>query len=220
MNSSTRSVGAAALVAALGLALAACGSPTDAESASGDEIASLDDGAATDDTAADVTDADEDGDDDESVDPEDAFLEFAECMRDHGIDMPDPQVVTEGGERGGAMVVEGGEGFDPNDEEFREADEACSPIMEDARGSIEVDPEQEAEMREQMLEFAQCMRDQGIDFPDPQFDGEGRVTMQIESGPGSGPDVDPEEMQAASEECNVEGTGPGFVFGVSPAEDD
>ena len=216
MNTSTRSVSAAALVAALGLALAACGSPSDGESASGDEIASLDDGAATDDSTPDATAES----DDEPVDPEEAFLEFAECMRDHGIDMPDPQIVSEGGERGGAMVVEGGEGFDPNDEEFREADEACSPIMEDARGSFEIDPEREAEMREQMLEFAQCMRDQGIDFPDPQFDGDGRVTMQVESGPGSGPDVDPEEMQAAAEECNVDGTGPGFVFGAAPMGDD
>ena len=209
---------------AIGLALAACGSGDGGESASGeDEIASLDDGSATTDAGdSEGTGETDSGDTDtgetdsgEPVDPEDAMLEFAECMREHGIDMPDPQIVTEGGERGGAMVVEG-EGIDGDADEFREADEACSPIMEDARGSMEIDPEQEAEMREEMLEFAQCMRDQGIDYPDPQFDGDGRVTVEMRGAPGE--DFDPEAMEDAAAACSPDGRGPAFVIGGGPAQ--
>ena len=31
-----------------------------------------------------------------SVDPEEAALAFAQCMREHGVDMPDPQVGSNG----------------------------------------------------------------------------------------------------------------------------
>ena len=110
------------------------------------------------------------------------MLEFAECMRDHGVDMPDPQFDGDGG--GGGMIEMTA---DPDDEGFEEAQEACQPILEDAMGEIELDPEQEAEMREQLLEFAECMRDHGIDMPDPVFGEDGRVTMAPRPVSGSSP---------------------------------
>ena len=70
------------------------------------------------------------------------MLEFSECMRDHGIDMPDPQFEGEGG--GGGMIEMTA---DPDNEGFQEAQEACQPILEGAMGEIELDPEQEAELR-------------------------------------------------------------------------
>ena len=51
--------------------------------------------------------------------------------------------------------------------------------MEDAVGEIEIDPEQQAEMQEEMLEFAECMREHGIDMPDPVFGDDGRVEVGI-----------------------------------------
>ena len=74
-------------------------------------------------------------------------------------------------------------------ENFEEAQEACEPLMEEAVGEIERDPEREAEMREQMLEYAQCMRDHGIDMPDPTFSDDGGV--QIGVG-GDGSEIDAE----------------------------
>ena len=64
--------------------------------------------------------------------------------------------------------------------------EECQPLLENARGAIEMDPEQEAEMREQMLEFTECMREQGIDMPDPVFSDDGGFTVQAEAGEGGG----------------------------------
>lgn len=51
--------------------------------------------------------------------------------------------------------------------------------------------------RQAMLDFARCMRKNGIDMPDPKFDG-GRVTMAI-GGPGQ--KIDPSKMDAAQKAC-------------------
>jgi hypothetical protein len=56
---------------------------------------------------------------------EDALLAYAQCMRDHGIDMPDPEFSS------GGVIQQGGD-FDPNDPEFEEADDACRHFLGDA----------------------------------------------------------------------------------------
>ena len=75
----------------------------------------------------------------------------------------------------------GGNGVDV--EKMQEAMEACKSILGDAFGApAEIDPE----MQDKMLEFAQCMRDNGVDFPDPDVSG-GGGRIQI-GGPGG---IDP-----------------------------
>ena len=205
-------------VAAIAIAVlgAACGEPTDAV----DDVASLGTTAtdATDATdAADETDGNE-GDssantaDPGDVDPEDAMVDFARCMREHGVDLPDPQ--TSGGATGGVMI-EVGEDIDP--EEMEAAHEACQPLMADAIGDFEPpDPEELERMQEQMLEFAECMREHGVDFPDPVFSGDGE-SIQISGGAAIGPDGDTGagEMTEAQEACQDElgGDAP-FVIGI------
>ena len=121
------------------------------------------------------------------------MLAFTECMRDHGVDMPDPQPAGDGG---GRVITMEGEEMDR--ERFEEAQEACEPLMEEVVGEIERDPEREAEMREQMLEYAQCMRDHGIDMPDPTFSDDGRVEIGVG---GDGSEIEAEEMDGANEAC-------------------
>jgi hypothetical protein len=56
------------------------------------------------------------------------MLAFAQCMRDHGIDYPDPVF----SEDGGVTLIgpdEGAAGFDPNDPAFQAAQEACQEIF-------------------------------------------------------------------------------------------
>jgi hypothetical protein len=131
------------------------------------------------------------------TDPQEAMLAYTECMREHGVDMPDPQLNGEGG----AIRIGGPDsGVDPESEEFQEAQEACQGHLEGVRRDI--DPEQRAELQSQMLADTECMREHGIDMPDPQF-GEGG-TVRI-GGPGQGeePRFDPEssEFQEAQEAC-------------------
>lgn len=197
------------LAALIGVAtLAACGSAPDS---SGDNVASL--GTTT---TTDTGEESPDSSTPDSVDPEDAFNAYAQCMRDEGVDLPDPQVVSAdaaGGGNGGRIIVNseaaaespapGGTVIDFAGEEFQAAEKICRPILDDAFGDIEIDPEVLAEQREQMLNFAECMREQGIDYPDPIFSDDGGVTIGVGSADDRDLPFDPEsdEWQAASEAC-------------------
>ena len=75
------------------------------------------------------------------------MLAFTECMRDHGVDMPDPQMANAGdGRRQGRRRVIAVEG-DPNDPTFKKANEACEPLMAEVRSDLDDDPERLAEMK-------------------------------------------------------------------------
>ena len=128
------------------------------------------------------------------------MLAYTECMRDHGVDMPDPQ--TDG--EGRTMVALDA---DPESGEFQEAQTACEPLMDNAVSQMEIDPEREAEMKEQLLEYAACMRDHGIDMPDPTFGENGRVDIQAGADGGNGPadPVDDDDFEAANAECADDG---------------
>ena len=112
---------------------------------------------------------------------EESRLEMAECLREHGLDVPDPVA----GEKGFAIqsTKKGGQGsgMNPDDPATQEAIETC----EDEVGfePPDISPEQEEEMKESMLAFAQCMREHGVDMPDPEFEQGGKVKMRI-GGPG------------------------------------
>jgi hypothetical protein len=133
-------------------------------------------------------------------DPQEAMLAYVECMRDHGVDMPDPEFTADGrvtmrigGEGRPAAGAAGG----PGDPAFQEAQEACGSLMQ---GTVrDLDPEQQAEMQARALAFAECMREHGVDMPDPQFDENGGVGIMI-GGPDA-PPIDAETMQAAQEAC-------------------
>src|SRR5215207_9265459 len=54
----------------------------------------------------------------------------------------------------------------------------------------------EADTQQAMLDFAKCMREQGIDMPDPEFDesGKGGITIGAVGKPG---EMDEAKMEAA-----------------------
>jgi hypothetical protein len=163
-----------AVVVALALLTTACGSDDEGES-----VATLGDGESSV-SASPVNDQD----------LEEALLAFAECMRDEGVNVPDPQIDEDGRLTFGAGIG----GIDPNDPDVEAAFEACQDRLPDIGQAIEFDPEQEAALRDAQLEFARCMRDNGVDIPDPTGDG---FTM----GPDSGIDPTDPDVQAAFEEC-------------------
>jgi hypothetical protein len=120
-----------------------------------------------------------------------AELKFAGCMRDEGIDMPDP-----GAEGRQVFKVGGDSGISP--EEFERASKACEKYRKDIRPQLS--EEEQAEFKEKALEHARCMRDHGIDMPDPTFDAEGGARIRLGAGRGK---IDPEdpEFKAAEEAC-------------------
>ncbi len=208
-----RAVGALAVLALL---VTACGGGSGTEDGTADDdVASLDSGEPPNDTTVGSTESSA------PVDPDAAFLAFTECMREEGIDMPDPQVAGED-----RMVMAApAQDLDMTSEEFEAAQAACEPLLQEAMGNFEVDPEMEAEAREEMLAFAECMREHGIDMPDPEFSSDGgaaRIEARVgdeggEQGGGGDLADDPfadEEFQQAAEECGGPG-GPGVRVGGS-----
>jgi hypothetical protein len=210
-------------VALLTVTTAACGSSSD-----GTKVASIDDKGSE--SAEDGGGGQ--GGSGEQVDFEDAMLEYAQCMRDNGVDMPDPTFSEDGK---GAIAIQGrtagagaGAGPDPSSADFEEAAEVCDPIMEDARSNMpQPSPEEKAEMQDEMLAFTACMREHGVDMPDPTFTDDGGVALTA-PGKGPAPDApaggDPEAsegprtdpaFEAALEECQGDGQG-GFAM-ATPA---
>jgi hypothetical protein len=159
MRARIRTTAAAALIA---LALTGCGGADD-----GAGVASADTGASDASPAADAPQGP----------PDDGGLRFAQCMRENGVDMPDP----EPGQPVRLQIRPGQEA----------AMEACQQYRPQGRGpGGGMDPQ----MAENMRNLAQCMRDNGVDaFPDPD---------PASGGLRVGPDVanDP-DFAAAQELC-------------------
>jgi hypothetical protein len=218
-----RITGMVAVVALAGL-LAACGSDGDSGSS--------DDGVAS----VSGDDSNEQAEGDDQVDTEDELLDWVECMRDEGINIPDPtrdengNLVIEGpGIRLGGGDSEGSSSSDESDDEGDErpfdpdkmdaAMEACGEPP--ALGPNNLSEEDRQAMEENALEFAECMRDEGIeDFPDPDFSdvepggepqrrsseddggqGGGDGGPQVFLGPFGEIDMDDPEVRAAFEAC-------------------
>ena len=98
---------------------------------------------------------------------DEAVLEVTQCMRDNGIDVPDIGVTPDGQLD---LRPEDLTGVDVESDEFQEAFTSCIAVFQLSGGfDVSLDPELEALFQDQLQEFSQCMRDNGItDFPDPQ----------------------------------------------------
>jgi len=114
------------------------------------------------------------------------MLKYAQCMRDHGVDMPDP-------DPNGGMTLQGGPG---DESKISAAQEACKNLLPNGG----VPPTPSAEDLEKARQFAQCMRDHGIaDFPDPDPNGGG---IRINGDQNSDMNPDNPTFKAAMEACN------------------
>lgn len=136
------------------------------------------------------------------VDEADAALVYAQCVRDNGYpEFPDPIP-------GQGIMLRRDQGMSFNDPRMLAAMEACQDLRPAGMaGGGAGDPEETMEM---MLEFAQCMRDNGVSgFPDPQ-PGSGRMTI----GPEAGINPFSPTFQAAVQTCMVDFQG-GMMFGGS-----
>jgi hypothetical protein len=162
---------AAALLAACALAVAACG---------GEDPAGGGNSAA-----------------DRESEAREAQLKYARCMRDHGIDMPDPTFDADG-----RSLQTGPDPADADDMKrgkFREAEQACKKYL-DAIEPPELSEEQQQEFKDAALANARCMREHGIEnFPDPTFGENGEARIRL----GRGSELDPEDpdFQEAQKAC-------------------
>jgi hypothetical protein len=115
------------------------------------------------------------------VDRAEQMRRFAQCMREHGVDMPDPdpnggnvKVMTSAGSGQGQAAIQ-----------------ACQAYLPSSVLSTP-DPHQ----LEQLRQFAQCMREHGVDMPDPDPNSGG---LQVRKNGAGSPD-DP-AFNAAETAC-------------------
>lgn len=123
---------------------------------------------------------------------EEQVLEWTTCMREQGVDVPDPEFDADGNPQ---YVIQGGPDSEPG--AMSQAMDACGRPPGASVGAGEGDP---SEMQDAALAMAQCMRDKGIDMPDPDFNGGGQVIFDEDSG------IDPNdpEFQDARADCQEE----------------
>ena len=114
---------------------------------------------------------------------EEASLEFAECLRAHGVEVEDPKP-------GQKNIEVGGRG-DPT---TKKALAACNGKLPSS--GQELSSEEDEEFREGALAIAQCMRENGIEMGDPEFLGPGQFHLDIE-----GIDTESPAFKAAQEAC-------------------
>jgi hypothetical protein len=118
-----------------------------------------------------------------SLSPQQKALKFAQCMREHGVDMPDPDVSS------GGTVRIGGPGVD-----LSKADAALAACREFSPIGAGNRPDPAGQ--ENMRKFAQCMRDNGVpNFPDPDPSG----PIKIDKSVGSDPDFQTAQAKCAKE---------------------
>jgi hypothetical protein len=158
----------AGVALALTVLLAGCG-----QQRKGDGVASAAGGGATPSASASAT-----------TDPDQA-RKFAQCMRENGVpDFPDP----------------GPDGqFDPSQmrtsgldmQKLQKGMSACRDLAPNGGQNTQLD----AQQQEQLRQFAQCMRDNGVDMADPDPNGGGL-------GPGgAGLNTSDPAFQKAMEAC-------------------
>ncbi|MEV0645009.1 hypothetical protein AB0I28_07070 [Phytomonospora sp. NPDC050363] len=98
---------------------------------------------------------------------EEALRLFVDCMREQGVDMPDPGP--------GGNMLELRDYFIDNPE----AVDACRDKLPGGGEPAELDPA----AQEQMQKFVDCMREQGVDMPDPTADGKPQFDPELLDDP-------------------------------------
>jgi hypothetical protein len=128
-----------------------------------------------------------------SVDAEEQRRLFTQCMRDHGVDVPDPDPNGPGVR----ILASGGPGSDTANKTANKMETAMKECQKYLPAGVAHKPN--TQELEQMRQFAKCMRDHGVDMPDPDPNGGG---FGVKKGTGQG-EISPDDatFKAANEAC-------------------
>jgi hypothetical protein len=123
----------------------------------------------------------------------DKAVKFAECMRDNGVsEFPDPDA-------SGELTIDGvlnGSSLNPDGPAWKKAIGACKDLQPPGFTGDEEVSDEEQEVR---LQFAQCMRDNGVeDFPDP---AKGDPLVDTRRIPSAAEDGGMDIINAAMQTC-------------------
>ncbi|MFD5327445.1 hypothetical protein [Streptomyces sp. NPDC127092] len=103
----------------------------------------------------------------------DQAFEHRKCLREHGLDVPEPKP----GEEGVGLTI-GGDGV--SKEKMEQAFKACQDKAGGAGAGFGKEPTQAD--KDKALAYARCMRENGFDMPDPKFDGGAQQALPVPKG--------------------------------------
>ena len=154
----------------LALVLTACGSSGEGGTATG--VASLEDVVSA--AAAVEPDAADGAEETEAVGDlsiDEAVLEFSACMRDEGVDFPDIGIDADGNPD--IRDAFDSAGISPRDEDVRAAMGECRTILEGVGfgGGGRAGLADNVEVQDALVEFSDCVRDDGWDVGDLELGG-------------------------------------------------
>jgi hypothetical protein len=109
-----------------------------------------------------------------SADPQQQRIAWAKCMREHGVDVPDPRPSQ-------GLSLPG----DPADPKTSAAMTACQSLLPGDNRTAD-DPE----ARQKLAEYFKCLREHGVEVPEPDANGLQRL-----------PDMSDEKVAAAAKAC-------------------
>ena len=180
-----------ALVGALLLVLAACGSGDDTAAGELATLETVPSGDAS-------TEAEEVAD----TDAETAVLAFTECLRDEGVDVADATLNADGSINLQSLRTED---FNPQDPDVQAALDQCGDLLEGLT-LLGQDVDQ-TEFEDSLLAMAECLRDAGYDVDDPDLGAIGGGGNAGGGGFaifGDSFDLSDPENQAALDACSAE----------------
>lgn len=162
------------------LTLSACGGGSD-----GSEVASLANDATSSSTSSPTA----------SGDLEKEVLAYVECLRAQGANVPDPTVDADGNLTFAPPAGGGDGGATLDRDKIAKAQEVCGDPPAGLTSSFS--EEDRSAFEDAALKFAKCMRDEGVDVPDPDF------SQGLGAGAGAFDDLDQDDpkVAAAMEVC-------------------
>lgn len=110
---------------------------------------------------------------------EEITTEFTTCLRSYGFDVNDPTLNADGTVDIAELRVSvmSDPNFDINNEKTGQALEECLDLLQDATFATQSTQEDQIELHDNLLEFAECIRENDIDIPDPEFSNNLRLSM-------------------------------------------
>jgi hypothetical protein len=115
-----------------------------------------------------------------------AALNYARCMRQHGINMPDPKFDAQG-----HSSMQNPPGVGPGNPKYDAAEQTCQQYLPGGGAPEKPNPQEQ----QQMVQFARCMRQHGVDIPDPKPGG----GIDLDASKGANPDSP--KFKAAERAC-------------------
>lgn len=116
----------------------------------------------------------------------DKALKFRKCLRDNGMDVQEPKP----GEDPRGMTI----GNNGSEASMKKAMDACKQFSANPSGEISQADKDKA------LKFAQCMRKNGVDMPDPNYGGGGGMQKAMPMPQGA----EKEKFDKANKLCSVD----------------